>query len=82
MPAGPWIIERDNRGTTVNGKPAPPRVYVTGPHFGRSVYSSTTDPQDPEVAKFDTYAEGMRAVHEHTWRGCRVVEQATAEVLS
>jgi hypothetical protein len=35
------IITRGTRGETVNGQPRPERVYITGPHFGTDVYSST-----------------------------------------
>jgi hypothetical protein len=41
------IISRDTRGETVNGKPRPPRVYITGPHFGSDyIFSSTEDPSE------------------------------------
>lgn len=37
------VISRDTRGETVNGKPRPKRVYITGPHFNTDIYSSTED---------------------------------------
>jgi hypothetical protein len=42
------------------------RVYVTGPHFGADIFSSTDDPNEPD-ALFDR-AEAEAYVREGKWR--------------
>jgi hypothetical protein len=37
------FITRLASGEVVDGVPRPFRVYITGPHFGTDVYSSTDD---------------------------------------
>lgn len=43
------------------------RVYVTGPHFGAGVFSSTDDPADPET--LFTPTDATRLLLEGKWRG-------------
>jgi hypothetical protein len=57
------LIERDSSDV---GKPG--RVYVTGPHFGRGVYSSTRDRS--EASRF-TRAEVDRLFALGKWRHLR-----------
>jgi hypothetical protein len=63
QPNDQFVITRDTRGETVNGKPRPARVYITGPHFGTDIFSSTDDPK--EASRY-TRAEAERLVSK--WR--------------
>lgn len=66
------LISRLNRAI-VNGKPAPPeRVYVTGPHFGRDVFSSTSNPDEASRFKRDEAHLTIRRCS--SWQDARVEE--------
>lgn len=65
-----YIISREQHGTT-NGKPLPPRCYVTGPHFGAGVYSGT---QVRAEATRYSKAEAEKLIATRTWRGVRIEE--------
>lgn len=58
------VITRDTRGETVNGKPRPSRVFITGPHFGMDVFSSTEDPA--EASRYSR-EEAERLLAEGKW---------------
>lgn len=59
------IISREQHGTT-NGKPLPPRCYVTGPHFGTSIFSGT---QDESKASRFSRSEAEMLVAKRSWQG-------------
>jgi hypothetical protein len=57
------ITRNKGKGST-NGVPHNPteRVYVTGPHFSRDIYSSTLDPNDGETLFDRSEAERLLAL--------------------
>lgn len=70
-----YLISRAQSGTT-NGKPLPPRCWVTGPHLGRGVFSSTAD---VEKASRYTWEEVEKYTRPPTyWRDVRIVEEGKA----
>ena len=60
----PVLITREQNGS-VNGVRLTGRCYVTGPHFGANVYSST---EDRSAASIYTRLFAERMVREK-WRG-------------
>ena len=65
LPTTMVVITREQRGST-NGVPLTGRVYVTGPHFGGDVFSSTTGPA--EASRFSRVdAESM--IRRGKWKG-------------
>ena len=57
------VITRDDNSIPQQAQ----RVYITGPHFGEGIYSSTTDP-----AKASTFSreKAEELIAEGKWRGC------------
>jgi hypothetical protein len=77
------VITRGTKGETVNGKPRPPRVYITGPHFGvgrgpyhtGATFSSTESREEASV--FERWvAEGM--VERKSWQMAELEDTSDA----
>jgi hypothetical protein len=58
------LITRGTQGETVGGRSRPARVFITGPHFGRDVFSST---EDREKASRFTRTEAERLLRSGKW---------------
>lgn len=58
------VITREQSGS-VNGKPLTGRVFVTGPHFSRDIYSSTVEPAEATVF---SRAHAERLLAQGAWR--------------
>lgn len=58
------MVHITRNGTDV-GKNLDRRVYITGPHFGAGVFSSTDDPADPET--FFTPEDAARYIRQGKW---------------
>jgi hypothetical protein len=61
----PVVITRDSN-ETVNGVRREGRVFITGPHFGGDIYSSTTD--RTQASRFER-REAERLLALGKWRG-------------
>lgn len=73
-------ITRNHGEGSTNGVPHDPeeRVYVTGPHFGRDVFSSTLDKDDPEALFEEREAKALIGLGK--WRYLRPeIEAADGE---
>lgn len=76
-----YVITRQQGGGTTNGVPhdTSKRVYVTGPHFGSDVFSSTAD---PAKASRYTQEEAERILHppgrRRYWPEPRIEEATTS----
>lgn len=71
---GEFVITRECADLDDSGVRRPGRVYVTGPHFGDDIYSSTTD-QDG-ASRFPLVV-AQRLV-DTKWRGLRPKVEETA----
>jgi len=65
----PVIISRDASGDTIGGVEQTGRVYITGPHFGADVFSST---RDPRAASTFSPEEAMELCRTRHWRNPRI----------
>lgn len=60
------VIITRQANDTVNGVRRIGRVFITGPHFGRDIYSST---EDPSKASCFERGEAERLLALGKWRG-------------
>jgi hypothetical protein len=66
MSADLVVITRDVSNETVGGVRREGRAFITGPHFGGDIYSSTTD--RAQASRFERH-EAERLLALGKWRG-------------